>query len=124
MARRCPSRRTTSSRPIRAHVGAAVAFVIADTVAAVKDAVEKVIVEYEPLAAVIDALAAVELRVPRLYNDLPNIMIDAEVGDAKATAEAFARAAHVTRLDTWINRVAGVPMEPRAAGRCRSKLCR
>ena len=30
-------------------------------------------------------------------------------------AEAFARAAHVTRLDTWINRVTGVPMEPRAA---------
>ena len=29
--------------------------------------------------------------------------------DAKATAEAFARAAHVTRLDTWINRVTGVP---------------
>ena len=26
-----------------------------------------------------------------------------------------ARAAHVTRLDTWINRVTGVPMEPRAA---------
>jgi CO/xanthine dehydrogenase Mo-binding subunit len=42
-------------------------------------------------------------------------MIDAEVGDAAATAEAFARAAHVTRLDTWINRVTGVPMEPRAA---------
>ena len=42
-------------------------------------------------------------------------MIDAEVGDAAATDEAFARAAHVTRLDTWINRVTGVPMEPRAA---------
>ena len=42
-------------------------------------------------------------------------MIDAEIGDAAATAEAFARAAHVTRLDTWINRVTGVPMEPRAA---------
>jgi carbon-monoxide dehydrogenase large subunit len=42
-------------------------------------------------------------------------MIDAEVGDAKATDEAFARAAHVTRLDTWVNRVTGVPMEPRAA---------
>jgi carbon-monoxide dehydrogenase large subunit len=42
-------------------------------------------------------------------------MTDAEVGDAKATDEAFARAAHVTRLDTWVNRVTGVPMEPRAA---------
>jgi carbon-monoxide dehydrogenase large subunit len=97
------------------HVGAAVAFVIAETVAQAKDAAEKVIVDYEPLPAVIDATAAVEHDAPRLYDDLPNIMIDAEVGDAKATDAAFARAAHVTRLDTWVNRVTGVPMEPRAA---------
>ena len=97
------------------HVGTAVAFVIAETIAAAKDAAEKVHVDYEPLPAVIEATAAVAPGAPRLYDDLPNIMIDAEVGDAAATAEAFARAAHVTRLDTWINRVTGVPMEPRAA---------
>ena len=97
------------------HVGAAVAFVVAETIAQAKDAAEKVIVEYEPLPAVTDAKVAVEGSAPRLYDDLPNIMIDAEVGDAKATDEAFARAAHVTRLDTWVNRVTGVPMEPRAA---------
>jgi aerobic carbon-monoxide dehydrogenase large subunit len=97
------------------HVGAAVAFVIAETIAQAKDAAEKVVVDYEPLPAVIDATAAVAHDAPRLYDDLPNIMIDAEVGDAKATDAAFARAAHVTRLDTWVNRVTGVPMEPRAA---------
>jgi carbon-monoxide dehydrogenase large subunit len=97
------------------HVGAAVAFVIAETVTQAKDAAEKVVVDYEPLPAVIDATAAVAPDAPRLYDDLPNIMIDAEVGDAKATDAAFARAAHVTRLDTWVNRVTGVPMEPRAA---------
>ncbi len=97
------------------HVGTAVAFVIAETLAQAKDAAEKVIVDYEPLPTVTEAKAAVENDAPRLYDDLPNIMIDAEVGDAKATDEAFARAAHVTRLDTWINRVTGVPMEPRAA---------
>ena len=97
------------------HVGAAVAFVIAETVAQAKDAAEQVVVDYEPLPAVTDATAAVEKDAPRLYDDLPNIMIDAEVGDAKATDAAFARAAHVTRLDTWVNRVTGVPMEPRAA---------
>ncbi len=73
------------------------------------------VVDYEPLPAVTEATAAVEPDAPRLYDDLPNIMIDAEVGDVAVTAEAFARAAHVTRLDTWINRVTGVPMEPRAA---------
>jgi carbon-monoxide dehydrogenase large subunit len=97
------------------HVGTAVAFVIAETVAAAKDAAETIVVEYEPLPTVIDARDAVEPTAPRLYDDLPNIMIDAEIGDAAATAEVFARAAHVTRLDTWINRVTGVPMEPRAA---------
>jgi carbon-monoxide dehydrogenase large subunit len=97
------------------HVGTAVAFVIAETVAAAKDAAERVVVDYAPLPAVTEAKAAVEQNAPRLYDDLPNIMIDAEVGDAAATADAFARAAHVTRLDTWINRVTGVPMEPRAA---------
>jgi aerobic carbon-monoxide dehydrogenase large subunit len=97
------------------HVGTAVACVIAETVAQAKDAAEKVVVDYEPLPAVTDAKAALAPEAPRLYDDLPNIMIDAEVGDAKAIAETFARAAHVTRLDTWINRVTGVPMEPRAA---------
>jgi carbon-monoxide dehydrogenase large subunit len=97
------------------HVGTMVAFVIAETVNAAKDAAEQVVVEYEPLPAVIEATAAVAQGAQRLYDDLPNVMIDAEVGDAKATDEAFARAAHITRLDTWVNRVTGVPMEPRAA---------
>jgi aerobic carbon-monoxide dehydrogenase large subunit len=97
------------------HVGTAVAFVIAEAVAAAKDAAERIVVEYELLPTVIDAKAAIEPDAPRLYDDLPNIMIDAEIGDAAATAEAFARAVHVTRLDTWVNRVTGVPMEPRAA---------
>src|SRR5580693_2927039 len=97
------------------HVGTAVAFVIAETVAAAKDAAEKVVVDYEPLPVVTEGPAGAEDGAPRLYDDLPNTMIDAEVGDAEATAEAFERAAHVTRLDTWINRVTGVPMEPRAA---------
>jgi carbon-monoxide dehydrogenase large subunit len=97
------------------HVGTAIAFVIAETVAAAKDAAERIVVDYEPLPAVIEAKAAVEPDAPRLYDDIPNVVIDAEVGNAAAVADAFAKAAHVTRLDTWINRVTGVPMEPRAA---------
>jgi len=97
------------------HVGAAIAFVIAETIAAAKDAAEKVGVDYEPLPVVTQASASAESGAPRLYDNLPNVMIDAEVGDAAATDAAFARAAHVTRLDTWVNRVTGVPMEPRSA---------
>jgi aerobic carbon-monoxide dehydrogenase large subunit len=97
------------------HVGQAVAFVIAETVAQAKDAAEKVIVDYEPLPVVTQGRDSAEGDAPRLYDDLPNIMIDAEVGDKAATDAAFARAAHVTRLETWVNRVTGVPMEPRSA---------
>src|SRR5207245_1732028 len=43
-----------------------------------------------------------------------NAGVDPEAGDA-ATDAAFRRAAHVVRLETQINRVTGVPMEPRAA---------
>jgi carbon-monoxide dehydrogenase large subunit len=41
--------------------------------------------------------------------------VDSEVGDQASTDEAFARAAHIVRLQTWIHRVTGVPMEPRTA---------
>src|SRR5205823_8375187 len=52
---------------------------------------------------------------PRARQNIPNIILDGEVGDHQATEAAFARAAHVVRFDTWVQRVAGVPMEPRAA---------
>jgi aerobic carbon-monoxide dehydrogenase large subunit len=97
------------------YVGTAVAFVIAETQTAAKDAAERVAVAYEPLPVVTEATAAIQHDAPQLYDDVPNLVIDAEVGDAAATTNAFARAAHVTRLDTSINRVTGVPMEPRAA---------
>src|SRR5207302_6134243 len=96
-------------------VGEAVAMVVAETVAIAKDAAERVAIDYEPLAAVIDAVAAAEPDAPQLWDGGENVLIDAQVGDAAATAAAFAKAAHVVRLETWIPRVTGVPMEPRAA---------
>jgi carbon-monoxide dehydrogenase large subunit len=96
-------------------VGEAVVMVVAETVAAAKDAAELVAIDYELLPAVTDAVAAAEPGAPRLWDNADNVLIDAEVGDAAATAAAFARAAHVVRLKTWIPRVTGVPMEPRAA---------
>src|SRR5262249_55135986 len=44
-----------------------------------------------------------------------NVAVETAAGDTAATDAAFARAAHVVTLDTRINRVTGVPMEPRAA---------
>ena len=44
-----------------------------------------------------------------------NLLLDAEIGDAAGTERAFADAAHVARLETWVQRVTGVPMEARTA---------
>ena len=52
---------------------------------------------------------------PRARQDSPNVILDGEVGDPAATEAAFAGAAHVVRFETWVQRIAGVPMEPRAA---------
>ena len=95
-------------------VGEPVALVVAETIAAAKDAVELVDVIYEPLAVVVRATDAITRGAPKLWDEAPdNVCIDIEVGDAAATEAAFARAAHVVRLETWAQRVTGVPMEPR-----------
>ena len=96
--------------------GEAVAVVVADNIAAAKDAAERVRVDYQPLPAVTETVAAAAPDAPRLCDEASsNVCIDVHVGDAAATATAFARAAHVVRLETWVQRVTGVPMEPRAA---------
>ncbi len=97
-------------------VGEAVALVVAETVAAAKDAAERVVVDYEPLAAVTATRDAAGPGAPRVWNEIAsNVCVDCDAGDAAAADAAFQRAAHVVRLETTINRVTGVPMEPRAA---------
>jgi aerobic carbon-monoxide dehydrogenase large subunit len=97
-------------------VGEAVAVVIAETAATARDAAERVRFEYQPLPAVTASSLAAEDEAPLLVDDCSsNVVLDAEVGDREATEAAFARASHVVRLATWVHRVTGVPMEPRAA---------
>jgi carbon-monoxide dehydrogenase large subunit len=97
------------------HVGEQVAMVVAETVAAARDAAERVAVDYAPLVAVVAGKAAAEPDATRLYDAVANVCIDADVGDPAGTAEAFGRAAHVVRLDTQVQRVTGVPLDARAA---------
>jgi len=97
-------------------VGEAVAVVIADTVYAAKDGAEGVAIDYEALPAVVETIAAARQDAPRVHEGAQsNVSLDATLGDAAATDAAFAGAAHVTRFETWVQRVTGVPMEPRAA---------
>lgn len=98
------------------HVGEIVAMVIAETVAAAKDGAELVAVDYEPLPAVARAIDAVAPGAPSVRSTFSsNVSIDADIGDRPATDAIFASAAHTVKLETWVPRVAGVPMEPRAA---------
>ena len=78
-------------------VGEPVAFVVAETLALAKDAAEAVQVDYAALPP------------------LAEIVVDSLVGDQAATPAAFAQARHVVKLRADIQRVTGVPMEPRAA---------
>jgi carbon-monoxide dehydrogenase large subunit len=98
------------------HVGEIVAMVVAETAAAARDGAERVVVDWEPLPAVTASLTAAAADAPRLWREADsNVCVDSEVGDAAAVADAFARAAHVVRFETWVQRVTGVTMEPRAA---------
>lgn len=95
--------------------GQAIAMIVAETIAAAKDAAEAIEVEYQPLAALVDALVAVKPEAAPLYPELgSNVVVEAKMGDFAATEAGFAKAAHVTRLETRIQRITGVPMEPRS----------
>ena len=98
------------------YVGEAVAIVIAEKLYQAMDAADLVDVTYEPRAAVAqsrDALAPGALPVWEQLGS--NLCIDSATGDKEAVEAAFARAAHVVRFETALNRVTGVPMELRAS---------
>jgi carbon-monoxide dehydrogenase large subunit len=93
-------------------VGEPVAMVVAETPAAARDGAECVRVEWQRLPAAVSTADAV--GGPAVWDErASNLCVDSEAGDAAATKAAFARAAHVVRLETRVNRVTGVPMEPR-----------
>ena len=97
-------------------VGDPIACVVAESAAQAKDAAEAIVVDIEPLAAVTKASEATKAGAPQLYDDVPgNIALDYLYGDPQAVAEAFTKAAHVTRLDLVNNRLVVNAMEPRAA---------
>src|SRR5262245_26650109 len=96
--------------------GEPVAMVVAETALAARDGAERVTVEWEPLPAVVTSTDAVAVGTVAVWDACAsNVAVETQAGDAAAAAAAFARAAHVVTLDTRINRVTGVPLEPRAA---------
>ncbi|HZA01561.1 MAG TPA: xanthine dehydrogenase family protein molybdopterin-binding subunit, partial [Hyphomicrobiaceae bacterium] len=109
-----PRHPVLATRKVR-HVGDPVAAVIAETLNQARDAAEQIVVDYEELPAVIDMKKTLAGGVA-VHDEAPdNMCYDWELGDKAATDAAFAKAAHVTRLDLVNNRLIPNAMEPRAA---------
>jgi len=105
------------ARETARYAGEPVVFVVADTPGQAHDAAALVRIDYEPRPAVIGFEQALAVDAPRVWDDRPgNVSFEWE-GDADAggVESAFARAAHVTRVEVVNNRIAPVFMEPRSA---------
>jgi carbon-monoxide dehydrogenase large subunit len=102
------------------HVGDPVAVVVATTLEQARDAAEKVEVDYDVLPAVVDPVkartAGRDAGAPALHDIAPdNTCYVWALGDKAKVDEAFAKAAHVTKLDFINNRLVPNAIEPRAA---------
>ena len=104
------------------HIGEPVAMVVAETFAAAQDAAESVTVEYQELAPVTDARAALEDGAPQIWPQAPgNIAVDwlgpnpDPQANAHAVDAAFASAKYVARITAMNQRMNTNSMEPRGA---------
>ncbi len=98
------------------YVGDHVAVVIAETYAQAREAGEKVEVDYDVLPAVIDTASARTVGGEPVHEiSSNNTVFEWHLGNKDETEAAFAKAAHVTKLDIVNNRLIPNAMEPRAA---------
>src|SRR5213592_2238930 len=98
------------------YVGDGVALVIAETPDQAKDAAELIDVDYEVLPAVVNPVDALKSGAPQIHDGASgNKCYTWALGDKAAVDAAFAKAAHVTKLDIVNNRLIPNAIEPRAA---------
>ena len=96
------------------HVGDAIAFVVADTLAQAKDAAEAVAIDWEELPHIVGAVAALDAKAPRVWSDRSNVSFEVAVGDAAATKAAFASAERVVETTIVNQRLVTNYMDTRA----------
>ncbi len=96
-------------------VGDPVVAIIAETAHAARDAAETVVIDYEPLPAVVETGRALEAGAAQIWPEAPgNLALDWETGDAAAVDRLFAAADRVVELTFVNNRIVVNPMETRA----------
>jgi len=98
------------------HVGDTVAMVVAEDLAAARDAAELIEVDYETLPAAVETAHALDPGQPQVWDEAPgNLAFDWGVGDAAAAERAMTAARHRIALELVNNRVVVNSMEPRGA---------
>ncbi|MEM9049583.1 MAG: xanthine dehydrogenase family protein molybdopterin-binding subunit [Pseudomonadota bacterium] len=96
-------------------VGQPVAFIVAESRDAARDAAEAIGFDFEDLPVLVTPQESMAKGAPRLHADAPgNIAYRFEAGDAKAADAAFAAAAHVIGTTVVNQRVVVASLEPRA----------
>ena len=97
------------------HVGEPIAAVIGETCEQAMDGAERVVLDAEPLPAVVDVRAAQAHGAPRLHAEAPgNVCFRWARGDEARVRAALASADRVVTVELINNRVAGAAIEPRA----------
>ena len=95
------------------YVGDAIAVIVAESKDQARDAAELLNIDFAPLPAAVNLNASAHTA---MHDAIPNnLCYDWHLGDKDATEEAFAAAAHITKIDIVNNRLIPNAMEPRAA---------
>ncbi len=108
-----PERRALAHERVR-FVGEAVVAVVALTLQQARDAAEAIEVDYAELPVLVNLEDATAAGAPVLNDKaVDNIAGETRYGNVQATAEAFAKAAHVVKLDVVNQRLSALSLEPR-----------
>ncbi|MDE0059188.1 MAG: xanthine dehydrogenase family protein molybdopterin-binding subunit [Defluviicoccus sp.] len=97
------------------YVGEPVAFAVAESPAAARDAAERIAVDYAPEDCVTDPASAALPGAPRVQEGGGNVVGELRMGDPAGCRKALDGARHRLRLRIRNNRLVPHPMEPRAA---------
>jgi carbon-monoxide dehydrogenase large subunit len=108
-----PERRALAHERVR-FVGEAVVAIVALTLQQARDAAEAIEIDYAELPVVVSLDDATAAEAPVLNDKaVDNIAGETRYGNVQATAEAFAKAAHVVKLDIVNQRLSALSLEPR-----------
>jgi carbon-monoxide dehydrogenase large subunit len=98
------------------YVGDHVACVVAESYHQARDAAERLEIDYEELPACVATALARDEGQALVHDEIPrNTVYEWELGDQAAVDQAFASAAHITKIDLINNRLVPNAIEPRAA---------